>query len=222
MADTDRTFGTMSLRPVPLPPVKNAAKRPPPVRTLELVRAKFDKVLEINAVKQTFFADVFFEFKIRGGALDEDLIREGDGPASSHFPKDTLRPSARWYLNQFDFANSIHHVVHHDTAVQTRGKDLHLRFRAYGEFAEALELENFPYDTQELTVKLIIHCIVGGVVGIEFVPPEYRDEFSDHDGVRIIPRDSYKATSLLTRDPIYVTSKSFKVDSFHLVRAQTC
>ena len=78
--------------------LRNPRREPPPVRTFELVRAKFDKVLEINALKQTFFADIFFEFKIRGGALDEDLSREGDGPPSTHFPKDTLRPSARWYL----------------------------------------------------------------------------------------------------------------------------
>ena len=31
-----------------------------PIRTLELVRAKFDKVLGIDPLKQTFFADVFF------------------------------------------------------------------------------------------------------------------------------------------------------------------
>ena len=91
------------LDPVSLPPPKPAAewtKCPPPVRTLELVRAKFDKVLGINPVAQTFKADCFFEFKIRGGAHDPDLTREGDGPPSTNFPSDTLRPSARWYLNQ--------------------------------------------------------------------------------------------------------------------------
>ena len=81
-------------------PNPKTIKGPPPVRTLELVRAKFDKVLGINPVAQTFKADCFFEFKIRGGAHDRDLTREGDGPPSTHFPSDTLRPSARWYLNQ--------------------------------------------------------------------------------------------------------------------------
>jgi hypothetical protein len=95
-------------RPVALPESLSKAssapkaKGPPPVRTLELVRAKFDKMLNIDQLKQTFLADVFFEFKIRGGAHDPDLTREGDGPPSTVFPQDTLRPSARWYLNQFE------------------------------------------------------------------------------------------------------------------------
>lgn len=42
----------------------------------------------------------------------QDLMREGEGPPSTHFPKDTLRPSGRWFLNQFDFSNSVSHTVH--------------------------------------------------------------------------------------------------------------
>jgi len=199
--------------------ILNPVKAPPPVRTLELVRAKYYKVLEINDLNQTFFADVFYEFKIRGGAHDEDLIREGEGAPSNFFPKDTLRPSARWLLGQFDFSNSVHHKLHHDTCVQVRGDDIHLRYRAYGEFAEQLELESFPFDTQELTTKLIIHCVIGGVVSIEIVPPDFKDDFSDEKGVRKIPKERYKAQSLrvLQRHPLSLSHHDiFKVDSFHL------
>lgn len=190
-----------------------------PIRSFELVRAKFDKVLGIDPLKQTFFADVFFEFKIRGGALDPDLAREGSGPPTTTFPSDTLRPSARWYLNQFDFSNTVHFTLHHDTTAQIRGDDIHLRFRANGEFAEQLEMEEFPFDTQELTVKLIIHCIIGGAVGVEIVAPGYTDEYSDEKGVRSIVRDQkYKqrAASLIKRDPELISRDRFKVDTFHL------
>ncbi len=188
-----------------------------PVRTFELVRAKFDKMLEINAFKQTFYADVFFEFKIIGGALDEDLTREGDGPPSQVFPKDTMRPSARWYLNQFDFSNSVYHNVHHDTMTQTRNEDIHLRFRAFGEFAEQLELEDFPFDCQELTVKLIVHCVIGGAMGVDLVAPDFVDEFSGPKGVRAIPRDKYRLHNALKKKSESLSNHDiFKVDSFHL------
>ena len=199
----------------------NPQKAPPPVRSFELVRAKYDKVLEINALKQTFYADAFFEFKIRGGGLDEDQMREGEGPPTTYFPKDTLRPSARWYLNQFDFSNSVTHTVHHDTVAQLRGEDIHLRYRAFGEFAEQLELEDFPFDTQELTVKLIVHCVIGGVVSVEVVGPDYVDEFSGVNGVRAIPRDVFKrdrekAVLKFAKEPVQIKADFFKVDSFHL------
>ena len=193
-----------------------------PIRTLELVRAKFDKVLGIDALKQTFFADVFFEFKIRGGAHDPDLTREGNGPPSTNFPQDTLRPSARWYLNQFDFSNAVTFDLHHDTMAQIRGDDIHLRFRANGEFAEQLEMEEFPFDTQDLTVKLIIHCILGGAVGVEIVAPNYTDAYSDANGVRVIARDAaYKqrVAELIRQKPEEqedIPRDRFKVDTFHL------
>lgn len=120
----------------------------PPIRTLEFVRAKFIQVLNIDALKQTFMGDVFFEFVIRGGALDQDLMREGDGTPSRHFPVDTMRPSARWYLNQLEFSNSLLNEKHSDTCVVTRGNDIHLRFRSTGEFSEQLEFDDFPFDTQ--------------------------------------------------------------------------
>jgi hypothetical protein len=189
-----------------------------PIRTLELVRAKFDKVLGIDPLKQTFIADVFFEFKIRGGAHDADLTREGNGPPSQVFPQDTLRPSARWYLNQFDFANSCWFTMHKDTMAAVRGDDIHLRFRANGEFAEQLEMEEFPFDMQELTVKLIVHCIIGGFVGVEVVAPNFRDDFSDANGVRSIDRAQYaeRAQQVIRAQAESIPSGSFKVDTFHL------
>lgn len=208
---------------IPPPPATSPPPKPVimskggPIRTLELVRAKFDKLLEINAFRQTFYADVFFEFKIVGGALDEDLIREGDGPMSQHFPKDTLRPSARWYLNQFDFSNSVHHTVHQDTVAQVRGEDIYLRYRAFGEFAEQLELENFPFDCQELTVKLIVHTVIGGIVGVEITAPGYVDEYSGPKGIRAIPRNMYKLQDALKKEPQSLSHFDiFKVDTFHL------
>jgi len=188
----------------------------PPIRTLELVRSKFIQVLEVNALKQTFYADVFFEFKIRGGAHDEDLMREGDGPPTQNFPPDTLRPSARWYLGQIEFSNCVVSHLHKDTTVVTRGDDIHLRYRSIGEFSEQLELEDFPFDTQELTVKLIVHCMIGGFVGIEFVPPEYSDEHVGAHGLRSVPRSGYDAMAVVSAPALRIPRDRFKVDSFHL------
>ena len=101
----------------------------PPIRTLELLRAKFIQILGIDALKQTFEADVFFEFKIRGGAHDKDLTAEGDGPPSTYFPSDTLRPSARWYLNQIEFSNSVIHSLHSDTCVVIGGTAITITYR---------------------------------------------------------------------------------------------
>jgi hypothetical protein len=189
----------------------------PPIRTLEFVRAKFIQALNIDALKQTFMADVFFEFCIRGGALDPDLTREGDGPPSGTFPGDTLRPSARWYLNQLEFSNSLSNEKHSDTCVVTRGNDLHLRFRATGEFSEQLEFDDFPFDTQELTVKLIMHCVLGGFVAVEFVPPGFTDEFTaGPDNARLLPRDKYQVETAIHAPPLRIPKDHFKVDSFHL------
>ena len=117
-----------------------------------------------------------------------------------------------------DFSNSVQHSVHQDTVVQTRGHDLHLRFRADGEFAEQLELEDFPFDTQELTVKLIVHCIIGGIVGIEIRPFGYEDEHTNLEahGMRAIPKMGYNAAAIATAPPVPLPHDIFKVDSFHL------
>ena len=117
-----------------------------------------------------------------------------------------------------DFSNSVHHSVHQDTVVQTRGHDLHLRFRADGEFAEQLELEDFPFDTQELTVKLIIHCIIGGLVGIEVRRFGYEDEHTNLEahGMRAVPKKGYNAAAIATAPPMSLPHDIFKVDSFHL------
>lgn len=63
-------LGAPSVLPPPAPK-SSKGPAPGPVRTLELVRAKYDKVLGIDPLKQTFICDCFFEFKIRGGAKDE-------------------------------------------------------------------------------------------------------------------------------------------------------
>lgn len=207
---------------VPPKPQKKAAPisrqpRGPPIRTLEVVRAKMVQVFGIDALKQTFTADVFFEFVIRGGAHDLDLTREGDGAPSTHFPADSLRPSARWYLNQVEFSNSVTNSRHSDTCVVTRGDDVHLRFRATGEFSEQLEFEDFPFDTQELTVKLIVHCVLGGFVAIEFAPPGFVDEWSrPPHGERSVPREEYNLEAAVHMPPRRIPQQHFKCDSFHL------
>ena len=63
---------------------------------------------EIDDVNQCFAAKVLIELRLVGGARDPNLVRkkEGSDDYLEVVPKDTLRPSAMWYLKQFEIANA--------------------------------------------------------------------------------------------------------------------
>jgi len=65
-------------------------------------------------------------------------------------------------------------------------------------------------------VKLIVHCVMGGFVGVEIVPPEFVDSFCGKHGLRSVPREGYDVAAALHAPPQRIDRHRFKVDSFHL------
>jgi hypothetical protein len=162
VASTERTLPTApgAPAPEPVPP----AKRPPPapLRDIELLRVTFVQLKGVDCVEQTFKAHLMVECRIAQGALDPDLMIQSD-----EFPKPSavdgsFRPSALWYLNkQFDYPNALEFNVLESKTFAV-GDDLHLVQRVDGTFNEIMNLANFPFDTQQLNVELMVKCAAEG------------------------------------------------------------
>jgi hypothetical protein len=112
---------------------------------------------------------VHFELRFKDGVLDPDLNSD-----SEDFPKDTPkgqlpRPPAGWFLKQIDIKNFIEHTPPLDRKVYRAGNDIHLALRYEGDFFENMELENFPFDMQELSLSIAINCRTGGNMPCDLV-----------------------------------------------------
>ena len=95
---------------------KEPPKLPAPIRELYVNRLQLLQLRDINDVTQRFSAKILFEFLLLGGAKDPDLVRKKEvkGKEEEYLdivPKDTLRPTAMWYLKQFDITNATHMTV---------------------------------------------------------------------------------------------------------------
>ena len=137
---------------------------------LEPLRINLLQVKAIDRVAQSFKARVFIQLVIRGGALETDLSLQSDTfPASG-------RPSALWYLKQIHFPNAASltwleaKVVPMSSSREPGAPvdDLHIVLRADGEFYQAMELQTFPVDSQELSVIVSIFCANEGSVPVYF------------------------------------------------------
>ena len=145
--------------------VRVAKPRSEPVE-LHVLRINMLQVLEIDHVSQKFSARLFFQFRIPNGALDEDLLRDIDD-RDAPFPKDTLRPGARWFLQQFDFPTA-HDFKIVESKVVVVHPNIDLVFKASGTFFEVMELEHFPVDWQRLTVVLSVSVAKEGICAVRF------------------------------------------------------
>ena len=142
------------------------AKKPSaaPMRTFELRRVSFVQLKAIDVVDQTFSAHVMLECCLRGGALDDDLMKTSDGWPAAPTADGSFRPSALWYLNnQFDWPTAQQFSVL-ESKVFRVGNDLHLVQRVDGVFSRPMNLRYFPFDTQELTATLCVTCAAEGPV----------------------------------------------------------
>jgi len=133
---------------------------------LELLQVDLMKLHEIDISKSTFKAQIWIEFKLKDGALDEHLSKEGAVFPIGADGEPTFRPSAGWYQSMVDFRSAIAFRVV-DAKILKRGTDLHLAMRYEGTFAEVFELGDFPFDNQGLTIVLNFNCRVGGELPIE-------------------------------------------------------
>ena len=173
--------------------------RPPPV-VMHVLRVNVTQVLNIDHVSQKFGAALFLHLRIMNGTEDADLVRDIDEEKAT-FPKDTLRPSARWFLQQFDFPTAQEfHIIESKCVIMGPHVDLVLKVR--GTFFEVMELsvrakasldppgfeshrvspaalpstcptahvlpQDFPVDTQELSIVVSVSVANEGICGIKF------------------------------------------------------
>lgn len=136
---------------------------------MKLQRVDLLALTNIDQINQSFTAQLYVQLRIPDGASDADLcscLHEDRPPfpiGEDGLP--TFRPSAGWYLNQFDFVNALDvHIL--DKAVMRSGPDLLLNTRYQGTFTEAFELENFPFDAQPLSISMVINCRESGPVPV--------------------------------------------------------
>jgi len=152
-----------------------------PLRKFELLRAEVRQVRKIDLINQTFAAQVFLQFRIENGALDEDLVKDIDSGNKPTFPADSKRPGARWYLAQFAWRNAEGAPNLLDERVVRMGSDLHMLLEADGIFYQRMPLSQFPVDIQSLTIGLSVACAEEGIVPAEFTGTTSNVRFVDVD-----------------------------------------
>jgi len=115
---------------------------------------------------QTFMTRLFIQLRIPHGGMDSDLVRDLDQP-DPQFPADTLRPGAMWFLKQLDFPTSLDYSILTEKVVKLK-THLDLVLKVSGTFFEQMELADFPFDVQRLTVTLAINTATEGIVPVAF------------------------------------------------------
>ena len=133
------------------------------VDKVEILRLDQIKILE-----SSFYAQVWISLVIPNGALDEHLSKKG-----VHFPIDengipTFTPSALWYGEQLEFANTHKAPRRIELTVVRKGDDLYLNSRWEGDFHEEYELHDFPFDKQALTLTFSINSRTRGRLPVTF------------------------------------------------------
>ena len=126
---------------------------------------------------RTFALRIWFEWQIKDGALDKQLcagLGEDDHPPPMK--------SARWYASQLRWHNASEEptVVHEN--IHKAGNDLHYILEVDGIFFEMLELHDFPFDHQCLTVKLRANCAKEGKFPMRFIGLDTCMETVDVEG----------------------------------------
>ena len=149
---------------------------------------------QIDMVQQSYTARYFIQLGIPQGALDSDLVRDlnEDEPA---FPADTLRPGANWFMRQIDFPSSLDFQIVTQKVVKMRD-DLHLVLKLTGTFFQAMELSNFPFDIQRLSMTIAFNVAKEGIVPIAF-----SDRPTD-GAVLSVNRDMFALSNLWTLPPL--------------------
>ena len=133
-----------------------------PLRVLEIRRATFLQIADINVAAQMFKTHLYLELGIKDGASDARLAEKENKMTNDKESKWPVVPSALWYIeNQLTFSNSIQHEVL-ECKVLKQGNDLVLIKRVRGEFSCAMDLHAFPCDFQSLSVKFEVQCAANG------------------------------------------------------------
>lgn len=128
-------------------------------------RVDLIQVSGINEIEQTCRARLYVQCCFPNA--DEHLKANNfEFPYDEH-GSPTFRPSANWYLHQFEFTNGTKAVDKLDFRVTPMGNDLMLNMRVEGDFFSTFDLRRFPFDAQQLTFVLTIKCAREGPVPVE-------------------------------------------------------
>ena len=134
---------------------------------LVLTQVDVMKLHAVDVQKSSFHAQIWLELVVKDGALDPSLTKESrEFPIDPATGRPTFKPSLTWYMNQVDSRNALSHRVV-DAKVLRRGNDLAMAIRLDGTFHEVFELDDYPVDTQGLSMMVTFNCRVGGPVPVE-------------------------------------------------------
>jgi len=157
--DVAPTAGPLEYKPIP--------------RKLFVTRVEVTRVTAIVENNDTFQAQLFVSAVFKGGATDEHLsfVPEGGSLNTPHFPLDGTgnpiwRPNAAWYLERLVFENMslppAEQLRQRSTEVRVDNGDLQCTIYTEGTFYEKFELNDFPFDAQDLTFALTLNVRVDG------------------------------------------------------------
>jgi len=174
----------------------------PLTRRLELRRAEFIELTEIDCAAQSFKGQLYLEFYFPDGAKDVDLSASGSDFPIGPNGKPTFRPPAGWYAKQFDFNNALYHQLLDEPVVRRHGDDLFFGLRYVGQWWEPMELKEFPFDAQDLTVSLAINCRTVGMMPVNLVVSPDADLSLSHNGFAL--RQSWRPRVALNVEEMLV------------------
>lgn len=135
---------------------------------IQVLRINLLQLQHIDITAQVFSARYLLQLRIPDGAEDPDMIRDLYDP-DPQFPQDTLRPGARWFMEQIEFPTALNFTFHSKKIVKM-GRHLDIVLKLSGSFFEHMELENFPLDIQRVSTCLSFACSKEGIVPIDFDP----------------------------------------------------
>lgn len=151
------------------PPAPPAREHPTPLpRTLVVRLVEVNRLIDIDIMSNRFTAELLVQLVFEGGAKDEHLTAPSDEFPLDDWGRPTFRPSAAWYMAQVDFNNTLSYTTL-DAKIVTEGDDLVMLLRFEGNFAEEMELDNFPCDEQKLTMSLAFNVRTTGMVPLNVV-----------------------------------------------------
>lgn len=152
-------------------------------RTLSVRHVEVQRISDIDIIAQRFKAQIFLQLAFENGANDNDLTKDSaEFPIDEVTKKPTFRPSALWFLDQVDFNNALE-FTKLDSKVFADGDDLLFSMRFEGTFEEEMELESFPFDSQDLKISLAFNVRTTGKTPLVFSVPKPEENKTFYAGI---------------------------------------
>ena len=190
---SDRSSAKLSMeRETNKPKIKTAAPTKE-ARTLILQSVEVTRVREIREAEGTFEGQLHIELCFKGGALDKDLMAihpkmtgHDNAMQTPYFPfekdaegrptsKPTFKPNAAWYMSKIVIENMasspMEQLKDRDAVVRVSGDDITLQLYMQGTFYEMFELDDFPFDSQDLTFSLTLNVQLGSPMSVQIRSP---------------------------------------------------